>query len=239
MANFITSLRLPDVVYHGTTVAAIPGLKQKLINFEFLKESRLRDFGTGFYTTLDLNQAMKWHFGKLAKKIKRGMEIRKEEIPVVAKIRINPDRYDDDITVLDFRGEGMDWIKFLLSHRLDSSIHQCNCMDDFGHPHPQIVCGSMADNDTGAVLYEFMITGRSKNNPDDVRWFADNITRDENGKRLLGLELGDQITFFDERLNNILTLDGYYKFNVEQFSGKLNREEWTYYGTDDEPANDA
>lgn len=238
MANYITTLRLPDVVYHGTTMGALPGLKQKLINFEFLKESRQRDFGTGFYTTLDLNQAMRWPYGKFKRKIKLVTEIQAEEIPAVVKIRIHPDLYTDDITVLDFRGEGMDWLKFVLAHRIESSLNHCTCEEDYGIPHPQIVCGSMADNNTGAVLYEFMITGRSKRNPDDVRWFQDNITRDESGKRLLGLELGDQITFFDERLNKMLTFEGYYKFNVEKYSGDLKREEWTYYGADDKPAND-
>ncbi|WDH82423.1 DUF3990 domain-containing protein [Paenibacillus urinalis] len=238
MANYITSLRLPDVVYHGTTMGAIPSLKRQLINFQFLRKSRDRDFGTGFYTTLDLNQAMKWHFNKLSKKIKRGEEINTDEIPAVVKIRLHPNRYNDDISVLDFRGEGMDWIKFLLSHRLESSLDHCTCLEDFGHPHPQIVCGSMADNDTGPVLLEFKMSGRSKNIPEDVLWFADQITRDENGKRLFGLELGDQIVFFDERLNKMLTVEGYYKFNVELFSGILNREEWTFYDPDDKPASD-
>lgn len=238
MANFITTFRLPDVVYHGTTMGAIPSLKQRLLNFEFLKNSRNKDFGTGFYTTLDLNQAMEWPYKKVRRKIMRGEKIEIDEIPAVVKIRLHPERYDDDITVLDFRGEGMDWIKFILSHRLESSLHHCECLEDFGHPHPQIVCGSMADNDTGPIVLEFMLTGRSKNNTEDVQWFANMITRDEEGQRLYGLELGDQIAFFDERLNAMMSFEGYYKFDVERYSGSLNRKEWTFYGSDDQPADD-
>lgn len=51
MAIYISTLHLHDVVYHGTTVGAIHSLKQQLINFEFLGESKQRDLGTGFYTT--------------------------------------------------------------------------------------------------------------------------------------------------------------------------------------------
>jgi hypothetical protein len=43
MAQYITSLQLPDVVYHGTTMGAIlagEGLKYKPINYKYLKERR-------------------------------------------------------------------------------------------------------------------------------------------------------------------------------------------------------
>ena len=75
----------------------------------------------------------------------------------------------------------------------------------------------MADNNTGPIVVEFRITGRSKNNTEDVQWFADQITQDKNGRRLFGLELGDQITFFDERLNKMMSFEGYYKFKRRTF----------------------
>ncbi|MDG0809689.1 DUF3990 domain-containing protein [Cohnella rhizosphaerae] len=173
------------------------GLKTKLINFEFLRESRNRDFGTGFYTTIDLNQAMTWPVGKLIRRIESGAEtISSNEIPAVAKIRIYPERYGDDISVKDFRGESFDWVRFVLNHRYDSSLDRCLCDTREDMPHPQIVCGSMADNDTGDVIAEFIQSGMSLDEAEHINWFGRNITRSRDGNRLLGLELGDQIAFF-------------------------------------------
>jgi len=240
MANYITTFRLPDVVYHGTFLKAIPSIKQKIINFDFLKQSYNRDFGTGFYTTIDLKQAMRWPVLKVTKKLITGGKVEADEAPAVVKIRLHPERYDDDITVLDFRGESMEWVKFLLSHRLDSSAHRCSCLEDFGHPHPQIVCGSMADNDTGGIIEEFVRSGRSKDVLDDVIWFAEMITQDDNGEKLSALELGDQIAFFDERLNRIMSFEGYYTLRMEDYTLNLNVDEeispegWDYYGTNDD-----
>lgn len=244
MADYNVKFTLPDVVYHGTTMNAIDnpsGLKHKLINFNFLKESRQKDFGTGFYTTIDLKQAMSWPLGKFITSIQTGFEsMMQSDLPAVAKIRILPENYDDLLNVVDFRGESHEWVKYILTHRFDSSFDYCRCEN-----HAHIVCGSMADNNTGHVISEFINSGMDITNPDHQKWFGEQITLSKDGtRRLLGLELGDQIAFFDERLNRMLKFEGYYKLNYDRFLEKLSnqwdnsnewddiyqfQEEWDYY----------
>ncbi|MEK5183169.1 MULTISPECIES: DUF3990 domain-containing protein [unclassified Paenibacillus] len=237
MAEYNVKLTLPDVVYHGTTMGAINspvGLRNKLINFEFLQESRQKDFGTGFYTTIDLRQAMSWPLGKFIRFINTGVQtISPDEIPAVAKIRILPENYDDVLNVVDFRGESLDWVKYILTHRYDSRINYCRCDN-----HAHIVCGCMADNNTGDVISEFINSGMDITNPNHQLWFGEQITQSKEGTRLLGLELGDQIAFFDERLNRMLKFEGYYELNLTRFSGKLDnssqyQEEWDFHEQSD------
>lgn len=234
MAEYNVELKLPDVVYHGTTMGAInspSGLRNKLINFEFLQGSRQKDFGTGFYTTIDLKQAMSWPLGKFITLINTGVQtISQNEIPAVAKIRILPENYEDHLNVVDFRGESHEWVKYILAHRYDSSLNYCRCEN-----HAHIVCGCMADNNTGDVISEFISRGMDISNPDHQLWFGEKITMSKDGtQRLLGLELGDQIAFFDERLNRMLKFEGYYKLNLDRFSGQMDnsnqyQKEWDYH----------
>jgi hypothetical protein len=60
---------------------------------------------------------------------------------------------------------------------------------------------------------------------------------------LPGLELGDQIAFFDERLNRLLQFEGYYKLNLAKFTGKINdstsyKKEWDFYDKRDKKSYD-
>jgi hypothetical protein len=235
-----TSLILPDVLYHGTTMDAIlnpEGLQSKLINEKFMQTPRSenRDFGSGFYTTVDFRQASQWARKGLIAAWRSGIrEFPEEKLPVILKIGCNLPIEERQIDVLDFRGESNKWSDFILLHRYHSRLNECYCRMVFGHDHPKIVCGPMADNDTGSVIALFKDENRAILNENDRFWFREEITHTEQGFRRYGLELGDQVAWFGEDLNNFLSFDGYYKINIDRFLAddvdeKNYREEWDYY----------
>lgn len=239
MSSLSTKFILPDVLYHGTSMGAIlnpEGFKLKLINESFMKSPRSqnRDFGTGFYTTVDFRQASMWARKALLAAWRSGVtEYSEEALPVILQIRCILPEGRDQTDVLDFRGESNSWSDFILVHRYQSQHKECFCNMIFGHDHPKIVCGPMADNDTGNVIALFKEEKRAIINSEDRGWFRNQITHTEDGIRRHGLELGDQIAWFGEDLNDFLVYDGYYKLNVERFlADELNehnyREEWDY-----------
>lgn len=232
---------LPEVLYHGTKMSAVlnpNGFSNKVINENFMNNIRSndRDFGTGFYTTVDFRQAANWAKKALVSAENSGFETYPEqELPVVLKIHCQLPSEFDAIEVYDFRGESDKWSDFILLHRYKSSLNNCACINIFGHEHPQIVCGPMADNDTGSVIALFKDQKREILNESDRMWFREEITKSEDGRRRVGLDLGDQLAWFGETLNSFLTLDGYYKLNMDSFlgdevTGKNYWGEWDYYG---------
>jgi len=242
MALIDTQIELPEVVYHGTQYSAIDGIIRKPINPDFWKPDK--DFGAGFYTTIDLHQATLWAkkpfmmLAEFANQENRNVrwvpKIPLGRTPVVLVLEIHPDRYDDNIRLLDFRGEGRAWVNFILRHRLHGKPGQCRC-----ELHPQIVCGPMADNDTGTIISTFKQNQRSPDRDSDVEWFREQITMSKDGRRLNGLQLGDQIAFFDERLNGILKVRGYYVYEHKQQPLQVTidnfEKEWVYYDADHSP----
>lgn len=240
MIQFATKFVLPDVLYHGTTMASIldpNGFYNKLINEEFMKtpRSQNKDFGTGLYTTVDFRQASQWARKGLVSAWKSGIrEYPEEQLPAILKLSCRLPVQDKQFEVLDFRGESNKWSDFILLHRFQSGLNDCACRMVFGHEHPDIVCGPMADNDTGTVIALFKQENREVLSETDRLWFREEITRTEQGIRRVGLELGDQIAWFGEELNNFLSLDGYYKLNIDHFlfddvNEKNYWEEWNYY----------
>lgn len=240
MAEFITRFILPEVLFHGTTMGAIlnpSGFTKKFINQDFMQSSRSknRDFGTGLYTTVDFRQAALWARKSLMGAWERGVkQIEEIELPVIVQIRCIEPLNQKRVEVLDFRGESKEWSDFILVHRYQSSLNDCNCSPIYGKTHPQIVCGPMADNDTGQVIANFKADNRQIHIKEDCSWFRDQITQTKDGDRRLGLELGDQIAWFGEDLNSLLEYDGYYKININRFlADEVNetnyREEWDYY----------
>lgn len=108
MIQLKTKFILPDVLYHGTTMAAIlnpDGFKQKLINEQFMKTPRSenRDFGTGFYTTVDFRQASQWARKGLVSAWRSGArEYPEGELPVILKIACSLPIEGREIDVLTF-----------------------------------------------------------------------------------------------------------------------------------------
>lgn len=239
MTRLATSLILPDVLYHGTSMDAIlnpEGFQSKLINEKFMQSPRSenRDFGTGFYTTIDFRQASQWARKGIIAAWRSGIrEFPEEKLPAILEIGCKIPREERQIDVLDFRGESNKWSDFILLHRYQSRLNECFCRMVFGHDHPKVVCGPMADNDTGSVIALFKEENRAILNENDRAWFREEITHTEEGFRRFGLELGDQIAWFGEDLNNFLSFDGYYKLNIDRFladdvNDKNYREEWDY-----------
>ena len=240
MPQFVTRFVLPEVLYHGTTMKAImnsDGFKKQIINNDFMrsKRSENRDFGTGFYTTIDFRQASEWARKSILTAWRLGVRnFAEEDLPAIVQIKYTPKNSHETINVLDFRGEADEWSDYILLHRLKSSLNQCDCNKVYGQSHPDIVCGPMADNDTGEVITNFKDNGYRIDFEDHCQWFREQITQTQDGYRRLGLELGDQIAWFGEKFNTFLRYDGYYKVNISCFLGdnvneKNYREEWDFY----------
>lgn len=99
-------LVLPEWLYHGTTADAVPGfVKNGLIDTRYWKPKR--DFGAGFYTTIDLEQAKEW-----AEKTAR----RFGEEPVVLQIRCLT-TVTREVNHLVFIGACNEWAEYILDHR--------------------------------------------------------------------------------------------------------------------------
>lgn len=226
---FFTKLILPDYVYHGTIAEFSKSFAKQPINFRELGNSINKDFGTGLYTTIDPYQATVW-----AKKLTKDLALEPNFInadvtPCVVAIRIKQDNYMENVEILDFRGESRLWSNFVLNHRIGSSLHNCTCAY-----HPQIVCGSMADNNTSGVIEEFIDQSRDTLAVEDQLWFQNRITYKDSEKRVLtGLELGDQIAFFDEKLNKMLSVVGFCFFDKQSEKNIVNSKnfwkEWVYH----------
>ncbi|MFF2482331.1 DUF3990 domain-containing protein [Paenibacillus sp. NPDC058071] len=239
---YTTRFVLPDVLYHGTTLGAVldpDGFRKQLINESFMASNvrcNNRDFGTGLYTTIDFRQAADWARKSYVAAWRAGIALPAERMPVVMRLKYSPPeetQQSEPVRVLDFRGECAEWSDFILTHRYGSRLHDCQCRSLFGSEHPQIVCGPMADNDTGKVIAAFKASGKDYGADADRRWFRDQITQAEDGFRRTGLELGDQIAWFGKAMNDFLTYDGYYRFNEQRFLGdrideRNYREEWDY-----------
>jgi len=239
MAIFQVELSLPKILYHGTSFPAIKGIREKPINSAFWKKDK--DFGAGFYTTIDLFQSTRWARKPIDTAVKaylleleeKGfaeyeLDFKQEQLPAVAVLECNSAAYTDIVNVVDFRGECREWAHFILRHRDSSDVHSCSC-----ERHADIVCGIMADNDTGEIIKEFKNSNRQLDNEEDLNWFWKRIVQTKHGKVLNGLELGDQIAFFDERLNSMLQLKGYYLYRPEAYLDEVTptnyRQEWQLY----------
>ncbi|PWW05052.1 uncharacterized protein DUF3990 [Paenibacillus cellulosilyticus] len=210
MSNPLTvRFNTPDYVFHGTIMKYCNGLIEKPINLKFAGKNK--DFGSGLYTTIDFYQASRWAKSFYEDELLAAEEDGSNIAPCVVVYQLAPEKLVPQvIEVLDFRGESRAWSNFILRHRFDSSVGECMC-----ERHPQIVCGSMADNNTGVVIHAFREDGRNVDNVHDQEWFANAIVWTKDGSKFLsGLELGDQIAFFDEDINSMLVPVGYYQFDT-------------------------
>lgn len=111
--------------------------------------------------------------------------------------------------------------KFIVDHRYECDEHG---NDPCGEEnHPAIVIGQMADNKMDIIRDQY-IRQQHEILEDKYDWFADNITKDKEGRRLDAMELGNQIAFCDDKLNDLLKLDSYFTFDT-------NKKEWERHGT--------
>jgi hypothetical protein len=118
------------ILYHGSSVLVE---KPKL-----LKANRTLDFGNGFYTTTDKEQAYKWA------KIKQSREASRNGFISVYEIKedILKSKY---VKVLTFNEASAEWLDFVINNRMK-----------FGYSHHyDIVKGPVADDRVYACLNAF------------------------------------------------------------------------------------
>lgn len=118
------------ILYHGSSVA----VKKPVI----IKANRTLDFGNGFYTTTDREQAYKWA------KIKQNRENCKNAYISIYEI---PDNLlsSIELKIMIFEGATKSWLEFVVNNRMVQ-----------GHTHKyDIVKGSVANDRVYACLNAF------------------------------------------------------------------------------------
>lgn len=180
----------PTMLYHGTLDFYLSSFQERLLDRTYWRPNR--DFGEGFYTTISMQQAMKWAIH--GAKNYTGLQT---PTPCVLKVQLLPRRID--VFPRIFMSPEYEWAEFILKHRTNERRDYDPC-----DIHPDMIIGPMADNDTGIIVRDAVKLGK------DVQWFSDKITRDRRGRRLDPLKLGNQVVFADERLESSLRLVGYY-----------------------------
>lgn len=97
-------------LYHGSTVI-IEKPNLEILNYR-------TDFGRGFYTTTDIEQAKKWT------KIKKDRLERQNNNDIHKYINVYEYIEDSDLKIKDFTGADEEWLKFIYSNRQsDELIH--------------------------------------------------------------------------------------------------------------------
>ena len=120
------------ILYHGSNV----GVKKP----ELLKVQRALDFGKGFYTTTDLDQAGKW-----AKRT----ALRLKQTDAFVTVYEIADEAFDSLHVLRFEKPDSDWLRYVAGNR--SGTAEENVWD--------IVCGPVANDQTMPVI-DLYLDGR-------------------------------------------------------------------------------
>lgn len=210
--TFSGQIALPTVVYHGTLLRYIPGYRSRVLDSSYWRK-RDRDFGPGFYTTISFNQAADWALKAEEKSAEVGAF---DEVGSILKIRILPEAYPEFNNCLVFLSESnVHWTRFIVDHRLE-------CREDGFDPcgsgnHPAIIIGQMADNKMDTVYKKF---SKIQHTIDDkYEWFFSEITQNKHGSSLDSLQLGNQITFCDPGMNELLQAESYFVFDQR-------RKEW-------------
>ena len=98
----------PTVLYHGTLDLYLSSFQDKLLNRRYWRPNR--DFGEGFYTTISMQQAMKWAVQGAKNYI--GLET---PAPCVLKIQLLPKRID--VFPRIFMSPELEWAEFVFRHR--------------------------------------------------------------------------------------------------------------------------
>ena len=124
------------IVYHGSTVP----VKQPQI----FKGERMLDFGEGFYTTFNENQAIRWAQNVAGK--------RNTNCYVVSEYEFDEDAAKKDLAVITFDAPDDDWLEFVCLNRSGKIPSQ---------PY-EIAIGPVADDQvyTVVVLYEQRVISR-------------------------------------------------------------------------------
>lgn len=119
-------------IYHGSTVI-VENPSLEILNYR-------TDFGKGFYTTTDIEQAKRWT------KIKKG-RIEKEQPNAQIHQYVNIYEYteNENLTILNFEEATEEWLKFVFMNRQsDELVHKYD-----------IVIGPVANDNLYQVLVSY------------------------------------------------------------------------------------
>ena len=130
-------------LYHGTNV--------KFENPQILKPNRALDFGAGFYTTTDKNQAISWAEA-VVKRTTAG-------VPSLNVYELDENCFDK-LQIKRFESPTKEWLDFVCEHRLSIDFQ-----DNF-----DLIIGPVANDDTMPTIQSYMEW--FTNNPDRKDFFA-------------------------------------------------------------------
>ncbi|MCL2200978.1 MAG: DUF3990 domain-containing protein [Oscillospiraceae bacterium] len=118
------------IIYHGSTVSVEAP--------KILESERMLDFGSGFYTTSNLNQAMRWTM--------RVAERQKTNTRIVTEYQFDYDAAKAKVDIIEFTEPNEAWLDFVSANRLGQTVAQ---------PY-DIVIGPVANDQvyTTVLLYE-------------------------------------------------------------------------------------
>lgn len=119
-------------IYHGSTVI-VKNPSLEILNYR-------TDFGKGFYTTTDIEQAKRWT------KIKKGrMQEENKDEKIKRYINIYEYTENENLNILNFEEATEQWLKFVFKNRQsDELVHQYD-----------IVIGPVADDNLYQVLVSY------------------------------------------------------------------------------------
>lgn len=119
-------------LYHGSTVI-IDMLDLDILNYR-------TDFGKGFYTTTDIEQAKRW-----TKVKKERLKNEKKVSDIEQYVNVYEYIENDNLNILNFEEATEEWLKFVFKNRQsDELIHQYD-----------IVIGPVADDNLYQVLVNY------------------------------------------------------------------------------------
>lgn len=118
------------ILYHGSNV--------EVISPKIIVSNRTLDFGAGFYTTSDLEQAKRWAHLQAMR--------RKKGMPTVTFYEFDDAGLQERAKVLEFESPGKEWLNFVAENR--RGIYKGEQYD--------IVIGPVANDNTMPVINDYM-----------------------------------------------------------------------------------
>lgn len=119
-------------LYHGSTII-VKNPDLTILNYK-------TDFGKGFYTTTDFEQAKKWTKIKKERLLKE-----KEDLNIHQYVNVYEYTEDNNLNILNFQEATEEWLKFVYKNRQSEElVHQYD-----------IVKGPVADDNLYQVLVNY------------------------------------------------------------------------------------
>lgn len=119
-------------LYHGSTII-VKNPDLTILNYK-------TDFGKGFYTTTDFEQAKKWTKIKKERLLKE-----KEDLKIHQYVNVYEYTEDNNLNILNFQETTEEWLKFVYKNRQSEElVHQYD-----------IVKGPVADDNLYQVLVNY------------------------------------------------------------------------------------